>query len=139
MRWTDLPLQPADRALRQFALLCLIVFGALAVWQAAAHQRMVVAVGMALIAVAVGAVGMIAPRAIRLVYVGWMVAAFPLAWLISRLSLVLAFYLVVTPLAVCSRIVRRDPLALRPADKKESFWARLDSTTKVARYFRQYL
>ena len=139
MRWADLPFEPADRTLRQFATLCLIVFVALAGWQEVVHQRIVTAIGLAILATTIGVIGIMAPRAIRFLYVGWMLVVFPLAWLISRVTLALAYFLVVTPLGACSRILRRDPLALHPNEKKESYWSPLRIKTDLSRYFRQYL
>jgi len=61
---------------------------------------------------AVGLVGLVRPDAIRYVYTGWMIAAFPIGWTISRLIVTLLFYVVFAPFALVFRLLGRDALRL---------------------------
>jgi hypothetical protein len=86
---------------------------------------------------AVGIIGVLWPRLLRPVYVGWMVLAFPAAWLASRLVLAVLFYAVVTPVALFSRLAGRDPLALRPS-AADTYWQAREQTVDPASYLRPY-
>ena len=61
MQWSDIPFRPTTRTLRQFAVLWLVFFGGLAIWEYATKelgQRD----GFGCIGPDVGPVGLIAPR-----------------------------------------------------------------------------
>ena len=94
MQWSDVTKPPSPKMLRQFAGLWLVVFGGLAAWRA--WQR----AGRRLDAwrwpsprVVVGGSAWRGRRPMRPIYTGWMIAAFPIGWTISRLVLGGMFYL----------------------------------------------
>ena len=81
-----------------------------------------VRLGFAPLAVAgtLGAFGLLAaaiiwasPGAGRRLYVGWMLAAQPIGWTISHLVLGAVYYLVLTPIGLIMRLLRRDPMQRR--------------------------
>ena len=137
MQWSDIVARPSVKTLRQFAVLCLVVFGimvAIGLWRG---QGITIAVSIALAGVAVGLVGVVQPAAIRWIYSGWMIAVFPIGWTISRLMLAALFYLVFTPVALVFRVVRRDALRLRRQDGR-SYWTPKPGATSTDQYFRQF-
>ena len=73
----------------------------------------------------------------RPVFVGWMMLAFPLSWLVSHIALAIVFYGFFTPLALVFRLSGRDPLALKRRNT-ESYWQPRPQATDVRRYFRQF-
>jgi hypothetical protein len=137
MTWSDVPLKPSTRALRQFAGAWLVFFLAFG-----AHQFLVrkhPAAGLVLmgLAVAIGLLGLIKPPAVRWLFVGWMILAFPIGWTISLLMLLLMFYCVLTPVALVFRLRGRDLLHRKPAEAA-SFWLPKQMPQDVRSYFRQY-
>ena len=75
----------------------------------------------------------------RLLFVGWMIAVYPLSWTLSHLLFAIIYFLVVTPIGVLSRLFGYDPLAL--GDKLEgrsSYWVERSQPSDVSRYFRQF-
>src|SRR5262245_45119203 len=112
MQWSEVTARPSPRTLRQFAGLFLIVFAILAglrVWRGDTGTATVV---LAVVGVVVGVLGLIRPEAIRYVYTGWMIAAFPIGWTISRVIVTVLFYVVFTPFALVFRLTGRDALRL---------------------------
>ena len=89
-------------------------------------------------AVAVGVLGLARPAAIRPVFVGWMVLAFPIGWAVSNLLLAAVFYGLFTPLAVLFRLLGRDALALRARPGAATYWVPRPAPADVRRYFRQF-
>jgi len=138
MRWSDISWTPAPRTLRQFAGLWLGFFLALAAWQGWRHERWGWAAALAVLAVAVGLPGLLWPRLVRPVYVTWMVLAFPVGWLVSRLVLGFLFYGVFTPVGWVFRLTGRDALALRRPAGRASYWTAKPQVTEARRYFRQF-
>lgn len=138
MNWSDLPLHPTSRTLRQFAGLWLAIFSALAGWEFFFRQRQTAALALAALGLTAGLPGLWRPNLIRPLYVGGVIAGFPLGWLLSRVSLAVVFYLVVTPLGLCSRLAGRDRLSLRRKGDEQANWSPLAPSQDLRRYFRQY-
>jgi hypothetical protein len=136
MQWSDLPRDPPPRLLRQFAFLCLVFFGVLA-WRAWSHRSASLAVVLGVIAVGAGLLGLARPRALRPIFVGWMVLAFPIGWLVSNILMGALFYIVFTPIALLFRILGRDALELRRREVT-SYWSPKPVIEDPRRYLREY-
>ncbi len=78
------------------------MFLGLAAWRWFGGREDAWAVGLGVMAVVVGVIGLAFPPAIRPIYTGWMIAAFPIGWTVSRVVLGVVFFLVVTPIASAS-------------------------------------
>ncbi|MBI5386681.1 MAG: hypothetical protein HZA90_18575 [Verrucomicrobia bacterium] len=138
MKWSDLPIHPTPKALRQFAAAWLVVFLALGAHQyfARGHEKLGLALGA--MAVAVGGLGLAKPALVRWIFVGWMVAAFPIGWLVSQFLLAVVFFGVLTPLAVFFRLRGRDLLQRRQSRDQASYWTPKQTPPDVRSYLRPY-
>ena len=137
MQWSDVTAPPPRKVLRQFAGLCLVVFGGFAAWRGWHGQTDQWTVALALGALVVGGIGLVRPMAIRFVYTGWMIAAFPIGWTISSLILAVTFYGLFTPVAALFRLTGRDALSLQRRDLR-SYWTSQPGPEKADTYFRQF-
>jgi hypothetical protein len=137
MQWSDLPLNPSTRMLRQFAALWIVCFGGLAAWHARVDEGAALATVFAILAVTVGPLGLMAPSLVRPVFVAWTVLAFPIGWTVSRLVLLFLFGAIVTPLALIFRFRGRDPLQLARRSGATTYWVRKPVPPDLASYFRQ--
>jgi hypothetical protein len=124
--------------LRQFAGLWLLFFGGLALWHGLVRGNLLAGLLLAAAALGLGSLGLVKPRAVRLVFVGWMVVAFPVGWAVSHVVLGLAFYGVFTPVGLVFRLVGRDALGRRRHPAQESYWAPKPAASGAASYFRQF-
>ena len=138
MQWSDLPLNPSTRTLRQFAGLWILFMGGLALWQYTVHARTGLAVVLAVLAVTVGPVGLAFPRLVRPVFVTWLTLAFPIGWVVSRIILMILFWGVITPIAVVMRLSGRDVLGLRRRPGTATYWTTKERPIGVGSYFRQF-
>src|SRR5262245_14682647 len=130
-------LNPTDRTLRQFAGLWIVFIGLVAVRQELS-QRPTVALIVAILAVGIGVMGLLAPRLIKPLFVGWMMAVFPIGWVVSRIVLGTIFYLVFTPISLIFRIIGRDALALKPGSTNSSYWRSRPGSNDQKQYLRQF-
>jgi hypothetical protein len=136
MQWSEVTKRPPLKTLRQFAGLWLVFFVGTAAWRAW-HGHLDLATALVgVLGVGVGGVGLWRPAAIRYVFTGWMVGAFPIGWTVSRLMLAAMFYLIFTPVACVFRLIGRDALRLRP-DRISSYWISKANPADVSEYFRQ--
>jgi hypothetical protein len=136
MQWTDVIKRPPSRVLRQFAGLWLIFFVGLAAWRWFGGRQDSWAVGLASAGVVIGLAGMAVPAIVRPIFTGWMIAAFPIGWTVSRVVLGVVFFLVVTPIAWVFRMTGRDLLGRRRASKS-TYWTHKRQPAGMADYLRQ--
>ncbi len=63
-----------------------------------------------LAAVASAAIGLLLPRALKPVYLGWMKLGHALGWVNTRIILAVVFFVLFTPVSLLLRLLKRDPL-----------------------------
>jgi hypothetical protein len=66
-----------------------------------------------------------------------MAIAMPIGWVVSKVLLGAVFYLVLTPIAVLFRLIKRDALARRLNPDAKSHWIEREQTTDPKRYWYQ--
>jgi hypothetical protein len=138
MQWSDISFKPANRVLRQFAGFWILFLGGLACWHGFLRGNTWLAVVLACLAITVGPLGLVKPQAIRWIYVGAMLLAFPIGWLLSRVVLTILFYGVFTPIALLFRIIGRDALGLKKRPESASYWVLKPRAVGPEDYFRQF-
>jgi Saxitoxin biosynthesis operon protein SxtJ len=125
--------------LRQFAGLCIGIFGLLFVLSWHRHDGSPTGaawIGL-VIAVFVGLPGLIRPSVVRPIYLGLMAVTEPIGHLVSIVILAVIYYGFVTPLAVVFRLTGRDVL-LRNRPNVASYWIPRPQPSDPRRYLRQY-
>ena len=138
MRLSEIDLNPSEKTVRQFAALCLAFALLIVVDQFYFHEstnfgRVVVGILAVL-----GVIGLLAPKVIKPIYVGWMLAVFPIGWVISHLILGIIFFGLFTPLAFFFRLRGRDPLHRAPRRDAVTYYVPKTTPSDLASYLRQY-
>jgi hypothetical protein len=122
---------------RRFGLAALLLFGvlcAVSVWR----DRSLLAWGGGVLA-GVGLLLAILPGPLRPVYAAWTWAGRKFGTLTTMVLLAMAFYLVVTPIALLKRRVGGLPLPLEPSGAVDSYWIlRPESAQPRDRFFKRY-
>ena len=122
--------------LRQFAGLWILFFGAIALSQHFRSQNTTVAV-VGTLAMVVGVPGIFFPRILKPIFVGWMILAFPIGWLVSHVILFLIYWSVFVPVGFILQRMGHDPLRLRkPA--VDSYWEQKTQQSSLRRYLKQF-
>lgn len=137
MQWSDVIVPPSRRILRQFAALCLVFFVGGAAWRAWHGNAGPFTYGMGAFGLLVGLLGLVQPMAIRWVFTGWMMVAFPIGWTVSKVMIGLMFYAIFTPVAFIFRLLKRDALSLR-RPSTASYWIPKETAGDVKEYLRQF-
>jgi len=128
---------PERKQLRQFAGIWFPAFCALVGWSVARktghwHE---VEVGW-VIAGVISIAGLVFPPIIRPVFVGLILATFPIGWVVSQVLLGAILYGIVTPLGLILRLTGHDPLQLKPP-KGNSLWQTPVGKSDPVSYLRQ--
>jgi hypothetical protein len=132
------PFTPTARVLRQFGFLSLLFFGAIAAREEFIHGRHVLAGVLATLALTLATLGLVRPRLIRPVFIGWLTMVYPIGWLVSRIVLGFIFYGLFSPAGWISRALGRDPLALKRRADSTSYWGRRAGPADQSHYLRQF-
>jgi hypothetical protein len=134
----DVNWNPSRKELKAFSLL-LIVFFAIVAWLA--HRKgasietaWMIASGGAVVGVA----GLFSPAFIRVVYVVWMTAVFPIGFVVSNVVLAIVFYGVVSPIGLLAKLTGRNALQLGFDRDAKTYWNPRQQIKDPRRYFRQY-
>ncbi len=119
-------LKAGQRELRRFGLLVGAVFttlGSVSWARGKPHFLWLLSPGVALLAL-----GLVLPKALKQVYIVWMALALLLGLLISKVILTLLFVLVITPLGSAARCLGKDFLRLRLDRQATTYWLRRQSS-----------
>ena len=136
MQWSDIQFSPTDRTLRQFAGILLLVFGLLAGFEAVVRQRPQLALVYAVIALTIGPLGLLWPRAVR-PHFYWMVRSGVPDWM-ARVNdhpgadVLWPFHAD----RVFFPVIGRDLLARRRRDV-QTYWTQKPAARELREYFRQ--
>jgi hypothetical protein len=129
---------PSARDLRQFGLL-LAGFVLLAGWLLG--RRFDIAPPWPLLG-ALSAVSFVValarPTALRLVFLGWGTATWPISWVVSHVLLALVFYGILTPVGLLVRLSGRDPMQRKLEPAATSYWQRRPPPRDRKSYFRPF-
>jgi hypothetical protein len=128
-----------DRLLQLAGVLLPAVFGLIGLDVTVGYvEPLRVALVLSIAGVAGAAAIWVAPRLGRLLYVGWMLAALPLGWTISRVVLGAVYYAVLTPVGWALRVAGYDPLRRGFDPTARTYWIERKRQSEPSRYFRQF-
>ena len=74
----------------------------------------------------------------RIIYLGLILATFPIGWAISMTLLTAFYFLLITPLGLLFRLLGRDPLCRKFDPAAKSYWQPRREPDSLDRYFHQY-
>ena len=135
----EIPWQPSHRMLRQFAGIWLPAFAALVgIWLGRVSGRWDVVRAAWAVTAAIAAGGLVWPPFVRPVFLGLVLATFPIGWVVSHALLALIHLLVFTPIGLARRALGHDPLDLRRPTGRASMWRESTATQPPDRYTRPH-
>ena len=135
----DIKWNPTLRELKQFAGIyfpgfCALLGGVL--WHKTGSLKVAAAVWS--IGFIVSLIGYLSPSFMRIVFVGLMIVAFPIGFVVSYLLLGLIYFCVFTPMGLIMRLLGHDPMHRKFDRSAKTYWSEHNPYTNSTRYFRQY-
>ena len=144
----ELDWKPDRGKLRVFGATSLVAFGAIGAWIFFRHSFMEFEIapdnaritGFVLWGVAVtsGLLAIVAPFALRPLYVGLSLLTFPIGFVMSFVVLGVIYYGIFAPMGIFFRVIGRDTMSRRFDTDLQSYWIRRTVVTDPKRYFRQF-
>lgn len=147
MSVVKLDLNPSPRTLRQFGLIGLVAFAALAAlafWRIGFFRPLSPGAGRATVYVFLalaaycGVCAATLPRLVLPLYVVLSVVSYPIGVVVFHVVMGVVYYLVITPVGIVFKIVGRDALHRRFDPSAATYWIRRKRPADVKQYFRQF-
>lgn len=110
----------STKELRKFGLtvgIALALIGGLFLWRGKDHYFFFFILSGALLVI-----GLAAPILLKPIHKIWMSLAVLLGWFMTRVILIVLFYLVVTPIGLLARLCGKDFLNLKFDNNADSYW-----------------
>ena len=130
--------RPPKKQLRQFAAMFVVFAGGLGTLAWFDGRPLLLSQTLWGLALVVGALGLLAPAAVRPVWVVMMAVALPIGMVVSTILMLLIYYALLTPIGFLMRLGGYDPMRRRKPEGRGSFWIERRPVTDLRRYFRQY-
>ena len=143
----ELDFNPNDRTLRQFGLIAVVGFGLLAAcayyetWMftfGLGSARLPVAGSLAAVGVLSLLLGLVYPRANRVIYVATALLAYPIGFVLSYVIMGVLFFGVIAPIGSVLRLIGKTPLARGYDKNAATYWSKAHPTRGQKSYFRQF-
>ena len=115
-------LDTSKRAIRKFGVVIAIVLGVISVFVYLKLGSFNVLQWLWGIGLLFLMVGFVLPSVLRPIYRFWMLIAFLIGGVVSRIILTALYYLVITPIGLVSRIIGKDILDEKYDKNRESYW-----------------
>ena len=133
INWT-----PNKKELRQFGLTLIIGFSFIGLFFYFFYDKEIIAYACWLFGFTAGLLGLTGFKLALPVYWAWMFIAFIMGNIMSRLILAIIFYVMVTPISLIMKILRRDRLHLKKPTNS-SYWLEENHVNKnESQYERQF-
>lgn len=133
----DLKLKATDKEARVFAVCQLLLAMIVAWWLHGRgyHNATFALLGFSIV---VAIVGLIRPHLTTPLYALWMLAAFPIGWVMSYVVASIVYFAVITPIGLLLRVFGRDSMGRSLDADSSSYWSECQTTTDPKQYFRQF-
>ena len=147
MAFVSVDYNPPPRTLRNFGLIGFVAFGLVAYLVYGHHKPFTrlpegaflpITYVAAALAAYCAIFALAAPAALRWLYIGLSVIGFPIGFVFSYIIVSIMFFVVITPIAILFKAIRRDALKLQFDPQATSYWIRRRPPDSVKRYFRQF-
>jgi len=139
MALVQLNLRPSKTQLRDFGdtALCMCnLIGFLLLWADRIPVRgFVILCGIGTV---IYLLSRISARLVKPLYLGLILATWPIGWVVSHAAMALFYYGIVTPLGLLFRGIGRDVLCRRRDPQAATYWAACRPTRADRDYFRQF-
>ncbi|QDU62996.1 hypothetical protein Pan216_38700 [Planctomycetes bacterium Pan216] len=130
MNWS-----PNDRQLRQFGLIAAVALPLIA-WLWGGGSGWIVAGGA--VGTALAAIGWLAPRALKPLFLGLSLVTLPIGLVVGELVLAAIYFGLFMPIAILFRLVGRDALERRIDRSATTYWQPKKRPAGPASYFNQW-
>lgn len=130
-------LDSSPKSLRKFAFLIGLIVLIISFWFSLRYFSPFIYYFLGIIGMLLIVMGVFSPQGLKGIYKLWMGMAFAIGWVVSRILLMIIFYLVIMPVGLLARILGKEFLDKNMSIRKDSYWIKKDIGRK-ANYEKMY-
>ncbi len=135
MKLVEIQWNPSDRQLRQFGVVCLFALPLIGWMWHATHLTISVLGAAGLV---VGVTSLLAPKAVKPVFIGLSIVAIPIGMVLGELVMLLIYFGVFLTIGMAFRLMRRDALQLHVDRDADTYWQPKKQPPSTISYYRQF-
>lgn len=128
-------IKSSTKILRNFGIILAIflgILGGLSYWKEGASYPYCYGASLVVLVMSI-----ISPTALRIIYWPWMVVATIIGWTMTRVVLIILYFVVFTPVSLILRIFGKDLLDQKVESERESYWNRREERQFSGDEFKQ--
>jgi len=130
-------LDSSPKSLRKFGFLIGGIVLVISFWLSLRYFPPFICYSLGIIGVVLIVTGVFSPQGLKGIYKLWMGMAFAIGWVVSRILLIMIFYLVIMPVGLLARILGKEFLDKNMRIRNDSYWIKKD-IGKKANYEKMY-
>jgi hypothetical protein len=135
MTLIELNWNPTTRQLRQFAGLSLLALPSLGYLWSGSWP---VVGALAAVGCCLAAIGYFQPAFVRPLFLAISLVTIPIGFVLGELALLMIYFLLLMPMGIVFRLMKRDVLLRRRDPQAQSYWSDKQQPKNVASYYRQF-
>lgn len=120
----------SKKSLRKFGLIVGAVFVLLTLWLTFKNYHPTLRYILGTIGILLIVFGIFLPKVLKGIYLFWIGIALAIGWVISRILLIILYYVVLTPIGLIGRSIGKEFLDIKPK-YKETYWIKKNSSAKT--------
>jgi hypothetical protein len=125
----------SKKSLRKFGISVGMVLSILSIWMIYKDHVPSLRIYLGVIGVLLIITGVTYPGILKHVYKVWMGLAFAIGWVVSRILLLLLFYLFVVPIGLISHLVGKEFMDIKMNKVKETYWVKKNKKTNYEKMY----
>lgn len=129
-------IKESKKDLRNFGITIgsvLLIIGALLFWFEKSAWVFLLIIGLILILSA-----FLFPIILKPLNKLWMILAIILGWIMTRVILIILFYIILTPIGLVAKIFKKDFLNLKISKNQNTYWEKRELKNDLANYEKQF-
>lgn len=130
-------LDSSPKSLRKFGFLVGGIVLVISFWLSLRYFFPFICYSLGIIGMLLIVMGVFPPKGLKGIYKLWMGMAFAIGWVVSRILLIMIFYLVIMPVGLLARILGKEFLDKNMRIRNDSYWIKKD-IGKKANYEKMY-
>ncbi|ODS29833.1 MAG: hypothetical protein SCARUB_05065 [Candidatus Scalindua rubra] len=130
-------LDTSKKAIRKFGLVIVVGLGVIGIFISLKTDNLIVSKWLWGIGLLFLILGFILPSILRPVYRLWMLLAYFIGGIVSRVILTVLFYFVLTPTGLVLRLFRKDLLNQKSCENCDSYWVKKDLSAHTKEQYKK--
>lgn len=121
----------SKKSLRKFGVIVGTVFAFLTLYLTFKNHQPTLRYILGTIGILLIFFGIFFPKVLKRIYIFWIGIALAIGWVVSRILLMIIFFIVLTPTGLIARSIGKKFLVVKQRKNKSTYWVKKNSNAKI--------